>query len=148
MSLASGNLPSSLLFRMGSVFFGRKKRMTKAQLKKLMMRRRRMFVDNVIMHHQRLHNQNRQDAIDKTKEKISGRAPSKTKPQSAPKTSPQLSRARPQNQNNFRSNQIAKPQRPTQPKSRIKGFVDNERQKSRSKWVVRVGGNDSSSHEV
>ena len=132
MSLASGGMPSNFIFRLGSMFFGRKKGMTKAQLKKLMMRRRRMFVDTVIMHHERLHNKNRQDVIDKTKEKISEKPKSKVKPKLTPKTSPSLGRGR-----KIILNQ-RKPHQEHRPKTQINGFVGNQEQKSKLKWTDRV----------
>lgn len=48
----------------------KKKGLTKAQRKKLMMRYRRRFVDNVVMLHQRLHNKNRAIKINLVKSRI------------------------------------------------------------------------------
>jgi hypothetical protein len=41
-----------------------KRRLTRAQRRRLMNRKRRWFTDNIIMHHKRLHDKNRQITID------------------------------------------------------------------------------------
>lgn len=44
--------------------------LTMAQRKKIARRRFRMFVDNIIMHHKRLHDRNREITIDLTRKKL------------------------------------------------------------------------------
>lgn len=138
-SLTSGQIPASFGFRVFSMFFGRKKRLTKSQRKKLMMRKRRMFVDNVIMHHRRLHDQNREKIIEKTKAEISKKPKERalSKPGNAPK---------------IRRDEVLakklKPKQGEQYKTHIKGAMDNVRQKSRSRWAVRVRDGSKSSQEI
>jgi len=48
----------------------RRKRLTRAQRRKLANNRRRWFTDNIIMHHKRLHDRNREDAIASAKSRI------------------------------------------------------------------------------
>ncbi len=48
---------------------GKGKRISRAQRRKLTNRRRRWFVDNIVMHHKRLHDKNRQNAIDSIRKK-------------------------------------------------------------------------------
>lgn len=141
ISIAQGHIPISLGFKVLPIFFPRKKGLTKAQRKKLMMRRRRMFVDNIIMHHKRLHDKNREQIIDETKAKLTKKAPQKA-PAERPGSSIQLGKP---NQD-FKWREKAKPARENfrtnREKIQVKGAVDIDREKSRSKWATRVvGGN-------
>ncbi|MFT6332479.1 MAG: hypothetical protein ACJAW3_000817 [Lentimonas sp.] len=69
MSLGSGGLPIGSMRMIPKLF--RKKGLTKAQIKKLMMRRRRVFVDNVVMiHERRVQKQGIEDRIKEVKEEL------------------------------------------------------------------------------
>jgi hypothetical protein len=142
VSLASGRVPISPAFRLIPMFF-RRKGLTKAQMKKMMMRRRRMFVDTVIVQHKRIHDKNREQIIEQTKARLAGRPKSQIKLRSKTTATPLLNRAPNKNRSDNRSK--VKPQEPH--KNRIKGLIDNERQKSRSKWAVKVRS-DGSSREM
>lgn len=48
----------------------RKSRMTRAQRRKMMNRRGRWFTDNVIMHHKRLHDRNREVAVSSVRARV------------------------------------------------------------------------------
>jgi hypothetical protein len=48
----------------------RGKRLTRAQRRKLLNRRRRWFVDNIIMHHKRLHDRNREIVISSARDRV------------------------------------------------------------------------------
>lgn len=61
LDVASGSNPFL------SIFNSAKKGLTKAQRKKLARRRYRMFVDNIIMHHKRIHDRNRELAVNNAK---------------------------------------------------------------------------------
>jgi len=148
-SLASGQIPASYGFRLFSMFFGRKKGLTKAKMKKMMMRKRRMFVDNVIMHHKRLHDQNREQIIEETKAKISSKVQKKVLAVPGNKPIIGQSRSSPKREQNSRSvSTQLKPSQGEHHKTRIQGLIDSERQKSRSKWAVRTKGNKSSAQEI
>ena len=54
-------------------------KMSKAQRKKIARRRFRMFVDNIIMHHKRLHDKNRQITIDLARSRIAEKEKEKRK---------------------------------------------------------------------
>jgi hypothetical protein len=139
VSIASGQVPVNLGFRLFSTFFGRKKGLTKAQMKKLMMRKRRMFVDNVIMNHKRLHDKSREKIIDETKAKISSK-PSKKKlnmPSNKPEIGPTKSPLK-----------KVKPEQGERDKTHIKGSVDNKNQKSKSEWATKVKENSKPSKEI
>ncbi len=49
------------------------KRLTRAQRRKLLNRRRRWFTDNIIMHHKRLHDKNRQIIVSSARTKVMSR---------------------------------------------------------------------------
>ena len=147
ISLASGQLPMSSGFRLVSMFFrGKKRRLTKARLKKLMMMRRRMFVDNVIMHHKRLHDKNREQIIEETKTKIAGR---KEKAKSGePSKQPKIGQSRSSSRREQDIRPAAKQLKSIimeQNKTHERGFVYGKQQeKGRDKWVDRIKGNMSS----
>ena len=61
IDIASGSNPFFSAFNFA------RKGLTKAQRKKLARRRYRMFVDNIIMHHKRIHDRNREIAINNAK---------------------------------------------------------------------------------
>ena len=61
LDVASGSSPFHSIFNFA------KKGLTKAQRKKLARRRYRMFVDNIIMHHKRIHDRNREIAVNNAK---------------------------------------------------------------------------------
>lgn len=57
-----------------SMIRGKKgKRLTRAQRRKLLNRRRRWFTDNIIMHHKRLHDKNRQIIVASARGKVMAR---------------------------------------------------------------------------
>lgn len=143
-SLSQGQIPVSFALRLVPIFFFRKKGLTKAQRKKMMMRKRRMFVDRIVMHHKRLHDQNREKIIEETKEKLS-KKPSQIL--SKPNSSPKLSRLKPHpDKNDFKWQQKVKPKQ-GEHRTKVKGLVDPTRERSRSKWTVRVA-KDNNTREI
>ncbi len=130
-SVASGNVPLDLVLKLLPRLF-KKKKLTKAQLKKLMMMRRRRFVDTVLMPaHKEAHQENLKNVIDQTKKKIKLQK-DLALDSSVIKVDRWQSKVRPN---------------PQSGKTRIKGFVENgERQRSRSRWATR--SNDSSSQSI
>lgn len=132
-------------FRLIPMFFHRKKGLTKAQKKKMMMRRRRMFVDTVIVQHKRIHDQNREQIIEQTKARLAGKPKTQIKLNAKSIAAPLLVRS-PKPERGERRPKDKPTQEPH--KSRIKGLIDNERQKSRSKWAVRVRENGGSSQSI
>jgi hypothetical protein len=141
VSLAQGQIPTGAILRLFPIFFHRKKGMSKAQIKKLMMRRRRMFVDTVIMAHKRIHDDNREKIIEKTKAKITSRLKDANKPDS------HTSKLSAPNKGDNKWKEKVKPKQGTQ-RTRIKGLVDNERERSRSKWATRVRTDSGSQREI
>ncbi len=144
LTLASGHVPVTAGLRLIPLFFHRKKGLSKAQLKKLMMRRRRMFVDNVVMiHERRLHKKNFEERIDRTKTKII-KKPQKTlgKPSSAPRLNKSQERS-----NNTKWRSKASPKQ-GEHRTKIQGLIDIEKGKVRSKWAVRVNTKTGTSKEI
>ena len=96
MSMGSGGLPIGSM-RMFTRLF-RKKGLTKAQIKKLMMRRRRLFVDNVVMiHERRIQRQNLEDRIKEAKEEIRKKQKQRLTPRKKkikPRSGPSLIKSR------------------------------------------------------
>lgn len=81
VSLASSGLLSSPLVQhlvgheILHVFFSlvrgsRKSRLTRAQRRKMMNRRQRWFTDNIIMHHKRLHDRNREIVVSSVRTRV------------------------------------------------------------------------------
>ena len=91
-----------------------------------------MFVDNIIMHHKRLHDQNREKVIEETKLKLSHKP---IKLSDKPSISPNLVRTQEKTENRWRTK--VKPKQ-GEFRTRVKGMVDNDRERSRSKWTSRV----------
>ncbi len=56
-----------------SMIRGSKKKLTRAQRRKLANQRRRWFTDNIIMHHKRLHDRNRELVINSVKDKVAAK---------------------------------------------------------------------------
>lgn len=73
-SVGTAGLASSLVVGSGmfSMLFGagKSKGLSRAQRKKLSRRRRRRFVDNIVMHHKRQHDRNREISINLVKSRI------------------------------------------------------------------------------
>ncbi len=154
-SMASGQAPSSFLFRFVPIFFHRKKGLSKAQMKKMMMRRRRAFVDNVVMiHERRLHKQNLEDRISKVKSLIEKKVKKDlSRPSSRPSSSPKIFPSKARSDQKFRGKDTSKVAREIilqrgDGKTKIQGLIDNERQKSRSKWTQRVNIKNGSTKEI
>ncbi len=146
VSLASGQVPVGSIFRMLPIFSSRRKGLTKAQRKKLMMRRRRMFVDTVIMQHKRIHDKNREQVIEETKARLASKPDTKVKLKAKTTTAPLLDRSP---KKDFSARNKPRSQYGQEARqNRIKGLIDNERQRSRSKWAVRVSEKGRSSQEM
>lgn len=94
-------------------------KMTKAQRKKITRRRFRMFVDNIIMHHKRLHDKNRDIPIKAEKERL--------KTQNKKKTLDK------KDQNKWRK-KYAKDNRA----KKIKERINARRIRSKSKWTAII----------
>ena len=140
-SLASGQAPIMGVSRLIPFFGARKKGLTKAQRKKLLMRKRRRFVDTVIMQHGREHEKNRQLIINQTKAKLK-KASSEGSGTRSRQNREKVADSRFQNKT---KNKPAKAQprelAKLKPKrSKVKEAARPENDRSKQKWTQRVGG--------
>lgn len=105
-----------------SLFFGykNKKGLTRAQRKKLAMRRYRTFVDNIVMHHKRIHDRNREIAVGQISK------PKAIKLKDQPTLSPSLNRDSHKWRDKFN---------PRDHSVIIRGRIDARRLRARSRWV-------------
>ncbi len=94
------------------------KRLTRAQRRRMMNRRRRWFTDNIIMHHKRLHDKNRQIVIASAKTKIAARKLARTTPEI------------PEENRKWRDKVEVRDRGRT-----IRGRVDARRLRARSRWL-------------
>ncbi len=131
---------------MGHILFGflkrnrRKRGFSRSQMRKTVNRRRRQFVDNIIMHHQRLANINRQIIVSNARERALAKK-EKFRTQSETRSSfmrtPESSR-----------NQDAKKrwQGGLSLKERgqkMRGMIDARRTRARSRWLTIVAEKNS-----
>jgi hypothetical protein len=112
--------------------FGRKKGLTKAQRKKLARRRYRTFVDNIVMHHKRLHDKNREITINLAKAKT----PIKPKEQKLQSILTKDNQTRWRDQTSARERTL-----------KLRGRVDARRTRARSRWVSIVSDRKDASGE-
>lgn len=107
--------------------------LNRRQLRKISNRTRRRFVDNIILHHKRLHDHNRQIIISKARI----RSLSKQKPTTKhhPSLTKDLSRDRDSNEFTSRYNSSSLKERGIA----LRGMVDARRLRARSRWLSVVG---------
>ncbi len=148
MSLAHGQVPVSAGLRLIPIFFHRRKGLSKAQMKKMMMRRRRMFVDTVIMEHKRIHDKNREEIIERTKARLSGKPKTQIKLNTKTIATPLLVSSKKPERGPNRNDSKAKAGPTQEHRTKIQGLIDNNRQRSRSKWTTRVNENNGSSQSI
>jgi hypothetical protein len=116
----------------GFIKRNRKRRgLTRAQMRKMTNRRRRQFVDNIIMHHQRLAKMNRQTIVGNARERAMAR------------------RDKMKNKANFQKDQSFERDQETRKKwqggislkergQKIRGTIDARRTRARSRWLTIV----------
>lgn len=105
-------------------------RFEKRQLRKIRNARRRWFVDNIIMHHKRIHDQNNKLKLDKSKENI--------KLNKNPKINrgniSLISKSRNDCCENWQNNLLLKERG-----RKIRGRIDSRKIRARSRWVSILG---------
>lgn len=107
----------------------RRKGLSRRQLRKSSNRKRRRFVDNIVMHHKRLHDRNRAIVVSNARSRaLAKREALKRNPTSLQKQSPTFAqRARdnsPQSQSSLRERAKS-----------LRGSVDARRLRTRSRWL-------------
>ncbi len=108
---------------------GRRRGMSRREMRKTMNRKRRWFVDNIIMHHKRLHDQKRASIISNARERALAKkeAAKKSALSSQRSLSPQQGQ---DNLNRWRNN-VSLRERGAE----IRGRVDARRLRARSRWL-------------
>ena len=110
----------------------KKPRLSRRLKRKTANTRRRWFVDNIILHHKRLHDKNRELAVSRVRDRAIARRDALLKKQSA-----SLERARdPQKDSANKWRQRVELQERA---NNIRGRIDNRRLRARSRWVSVVG---------
>lgn len=133
ISLASSGLMNSPLVHhlvgheILHVFFSlvrgsRKSRLTRAQRRKLMNRRRRWFTDNIIMHHKRLHDRNREIVVSSARTRVLTKKLAASTPDAAP-------------ERKWRDRVDTRDRGRT-----IRGRIDARRMRARSRWLSVSAG--------
>ncbi len=107
----------------------RKRGLSRAQQRKLINRKRRWFVDNIIMHHRRLQEINRQKLVSSTRERALARKKNllnNSIQRSKPKAKPEINRTW-QNGLSMRDRGL-----------KIRGSVDTRKIRARSRWLTAI----------
>lgn len=103
-------------------------RLNRRQIRKIKNRRRRWFIDNIIMHHKRIHDSNRDLTIRKAK----GRSQQRKKIlKSSPKAIESITKG---DQDTKWRNSVSIRERG----AKIRGRIDSRRLRARSRWVSLV----------
>ncbi len=126
---------------LGHILFGflkrnrRKRGFSRSQMRKMVNRRRRQFVDNIIMHHQRLANINRQILISNARERALAKK-EKFKNQSQTRAqnmrTPDSSREQ-ETKKRWQGGQSLKERG-----QKMRGMIDARRTRARSRWLTIV----------
>lgn len=108
---------------------GRRKGMSRRQMRKTANRKRRWFVDNIVMHHKRLHDRNRAIVVSNARSRALAKREALKKSSLTPQKQSQTfaQRARdnsPQSQDNLREKAKS-----------LRGRVDARRLRARSRWL-------------
>ncbi len=117
---------------LGHILYGfikrnRKRRgLSRAQMRKMTNRRRRQFVDNIIMHHQRLAKMNQQTLVGNARERAMARR-EKMK-----------NKADLHKDQNFERDQETRKKSLKERGQRIRGTIDARRTRARSRWLTIV----------
>ena len=136
-SIALGGLPAGVRTRLPMTLL-RRRGLSRAQIKKMAMRKRRKFVDTIIMNHKRMHDKNRALAIEKVKVRLVG-AQTKSPKKASKKQNIGLNRSESKTQDSNKWRTKVRPKGDVRKKrTQIKGMVDDEKQKSRSRWAIRI----------
>lgn len=107
----------------------RKRGLSRAQQRKLVNRKRRWFVDNIIMHHRRLQEINRQKIVSSARERALARKKNllnNSLQRIKPKSKPEINRTW-QNGLSMRDRGV-----------KIKGTVDTRKIRARSRWLTAI----------
>ncbi len=152
LSISSGGMPMHSIssgVRMIPSFFHKRKGLSKAKLKKLMMRKRRRFVDTVVMEHEkRIQKQNIERRIKEAKERIEK---IKARPRKSLvkklKTGTRASMMK--NRDHYEYNKKdSEEQTQEEHQTAIQKIIADKQRNQGSSWSDRVNGNKDSSRGI
>jgi hypothetical protein len=104
----------------------RRRGLSRRQIRKLANRKRRMFVDNIIMHHKRLHDKNREMIISNARSRALARR------DQAKKESPSLAQSQEKKQEDLKMKYSSSIKERGE---RLRGHADARRLRARSRWL-------------
>jgi hypothetical protein len=104
---------------------GRNKRRARRHVRKIQNRRRRWFVDNIIMHHKRLHDRNRELVITNARSRVLAKREAEARSAAIQRNK---EGEQPQKPHDDHKNKI----------SEIRGRLEAKRARTRSRWVSIV----------
>lgn len=140
MSLVGGKMVEAALGGASpffSIFNFAKKGLTRAQRRKLARRRYRMFVDNIIMHHKRLHDRNREIVVSNAK----AIALHKSKPKELTRPSSSMS---PRREDTKWRDRFSSRQNILEARSQI----ESRKIRAKSRWNSIAGGMSGDSRQI
>ncbi len=110
---------------------------SRRQSRKLANRKRRWFVDNIIMHHKRLHDRNREIVISNARTRALAKRKSKEEQKPSLANSPSLQRD--QSQSSHWRNRIDSQRNLKQKGSEIRSRLEARQLRARSRWLALSG---------
>ena len=105
-----------------------RKGLSRRQMRKMVNRRRRMFVDNIIMHHKRLHDKNREMIISNARARAIARR------EQAKKQGPSLARSQEVKRDDVKM-KYSRTNSLRERGEKLRGLNDARRMRARSRWL-------------
>jgi len=110
----------------------RKKGLSRRQMRKLANRKRRRFVDNIIMHHKRLHDKNRAMIVSNARSKALARR------EQAKKEAPSLAKSESLKREDVKMKFASRSLK--ERGEQLRGYNDARRLRTRSRWLSAMSG--------
>jgi hypothetical protein len=114
----------------------RRRGISRRQMRKLSNRKRRWFVDNIIMHHKRLHDRNREIVVGNARSRVLARRKALEK-RTAPMSSPELQKDR---ESMKWRNAVSLKEKAVE----LRGRADARKLRARSRWLSAIGSSTNS----
>lgn len=113
----------------------KKRGLSKRQVRKLKNRKRRWFVDNIIMHHKRLHDRNRELAVSKARQRVQARKKALERAR-VEKFQPKPNKEKEEESMKWRNAVTMKDRGKT-----LRGRIDTKKSRARTRWTSIAEGN-------
>lgn len=114
----------------------RRRGVSRREMRKLSNRKRRWFVDNIIMHHKRLHDRNREIVVGDARSRVLARRKAMEK-RAAPMSTPELQKDR---ESMKWRNAVSLKDKAVE----LRGRADARKLRARSRWISAIGGSTNS----